>query len=78
MLCQMYSVNYSTFYYIYHQTGWSALMEAVFKARENIALRLIEAGATSHIQDNVSLSQSFNGHYLTHMHMHRTTPVLSF
>ena len=38
------------------QDGWSALMAAVFKSFDDIALRLIQAGATPHIQDKVRFS----------------------
>ena len=35
------------------QTGWTALMAAVLKDYHDVALRIIEAGATPHIQDHV-------------------------
>ena len=35
------------------QSGWSALMAAVYKHHDDIALRLCEAGATPHLQDKV-------------------------
>ena len=35
------------------QCGWSALMAAVYKRHDDVALRMIEAGATPHIQDQV-------------------------
>ena len=54
-------------------------MAAVYKAHEDIALRLIEAGATPHIQDGVSLSFPVLLSLLyAHMHMHSTIPMLSF
>ena len=46
----MYYVTYN----VDNQTGWSALMAAVYKSHKDVALRLIEAGATPHIQDAVS------------------------
>ena len=39
------------------QTGWSVVMAAVHNNHEDIALRLIEAGPTPDIQDNVSTLQ---------------------
>ena len=35
------------------QKGWTALMEAVDKGHDDIALRIIKAGATPHIQHKV-------------------------
>ena len=50
-------LHYANCYkYIDHQTGWSALMAAVYKSHKDVALRLIEAGAIPHIQDAVSQS----------------------
>ena len=43
-------------YYIgYIQSGWSALMAAVYKGYDDVALRIIQAGATPHLQDKVSV-----------------------
>ena len=55
-------------------------MAAVYKAHEDIAMRLIEAGATPHIQDGVSLSflvLLLNLFFISVL-VHRTAPVLSF
>ena len=35
------------------QSGWSALMAAVWNGHEEIAFKLIDAGATPNIQDKV-------------------------
>ena len=37
--------------YLTLQSGWSALMAAVWRSHEEVALRMIEAGATPDIQD---------------------------
>ena len=36
------------------QSGWSALMAAVYNCHNEIALRLIEAGATPDLEDKVA------------------------
>ena len=41
--------------YLTLQSGWSALMAAVWRSHVEVALRLIEAGATPDIQDKVRL-----------------------
>ena len=36
------------------QSGWSALMAAVFQRHDEVSLRIIKAGATPHLQDKVN------------------------
>lgn len=36
------------------QSGWSALMAAVYQHHDKIAMRLIEAGATPDLEDKVN------------------------
>ena len=47
------SIEYTVLYTSYVQVSWSALMAAVYNGHEAIALRIIEAGATPHLQDKV-------------------------
>ena len=46
-------IEHTVLYTLYVQGSWSALMAAVYKGHEAIALRIIEAGATPHLQDKV-------------------------
>ena len=39
-----------------HQSEWSALMAAVYKRHDEVALRIIKGGATPHLQDKVQSS----------------------
>ena len=41
------------------QSGWSALMAAVFNFYDDVALRILRAGAAPHIQDNVEFYMSY-------------------
>ena len=59
---------YNNYYYSHYvlQGGWSALMAAVYKRHDEVALRIIQAGATPHLQDKVTWSMSSHIN-LTHL-----------